>query len=240
MASDDIYALKADEYADFVKMRAEFSRRSQGGPANGLGERLPSHKPPIIVALMDALNSGQTVLGRVLQLRSRNTIQTITTYGSEPVGYFKVGFREKTGDALQWTPNFYPAVDPPETLKKYLADLNGVGYPNVAVTWGLQTTHDRVQHNMWRWQVVFAGKFSGKTLPMLQIEAHLTGAALLVTATNPLEDTGRFEEIFCPVPVSTPTPLRTGAIAMASWVPDCAAYCIHACEVRDYGDYGLF
>lgn len=241
MAGGDTWGMNDEQHRVFLEMLRWWQRQPKGtGDSTSLFEPRQDVRPPIVACLLDPLNSGQSVMATVLTRRSLNNIQTITSYGSPPVGYFRVGFKASSTATPEWTPNFYPAVDTAATMKKYLGALPSVGKKNVQVNFGLVTTpQDNAQHNMWRWQVVFGGVFSGVNMQPLQIDSHLTGAAVLVRADNPLEDTGQLVSIFCPVPVSVPTPLRAGAIIMACDVPP-MGYCIHCCEVRDFGDYGLF
>lgn len=241
MASEDVWGLNPRQYANFERMEAQFLRNPNGaGELRPDGPKRFENRPPIIAALLDDLTAGQAVQAAVLSKRSSNSIQFITAYGTPPTGYFKVGVKISTSDTLEWTPNFYPVVDDAAVLQKYLSRMEKVGRGNVTVSMGLRTTpEDQVNHNLWRWEIVWRGIFENIDMPLVQVETHLAGAGMLVTANNPLEDTGRLETVHECLGVGTPTPLRAGARVMASWVNE-IGYVVHACEVRDFGDYGLF
>lgn len=242
MAKERAYALTVSEKQAFDRMADDWQRRPKGpgAPAPSLADPRNDWNPPIVAVLLDALDAGQSVLAEVLALRSYNQIQVITAYGQPNGGYFRVGFT-LTGQpgSEVFTPLVYPMMDGPDVLQKYLSAIPAIGNGNVEVTLGLKTTDDTIKHNTWRWLVVFCGKFSGQKLPRLKVEDALTGGGLIVQSVNPLETTGRLETIHEVLGVTTPSPLRAGARCMASWISG-IGYCIHACEVRDFGDYGLF
>lgn len=242
MAKERAYALTVSEKQAFDRMADDWQRRPKGpgAPAPSLADPRNDWNPPIVAVLLDALTAGESVLAEVLGLRSYNQIQIITAYGLASGGSFRVGFSPSgsLGNTV-YTPAFYPLVDGPEVLQQYLWAIPEIGSGNVEVTLGSRITDDKVRHNMWRWSLTFCGKFAGKPVPMVTVDDAVTGAGLIVQAINPMETTGRLETIHEVLGVNSPTPLRAGARCMASWIVG-IGYCIHACEVRDFGDYGLF
>lgn len=241
MAEEGAWGLLREEKRDFDAMRALYRRRpkSDGEGAPSLGEFSSAERPPIIAVLLDALEAGRSVPAAVLAVRSINEIQVITAYGVPSGGYFRVGFKLSETSETEWTPFFYPMLESAAVLQKYLSDLPSVGHGNVEVTLGLVTLPDGTAHNAWRWNVVWCGRYAGVDMQMLELDQFLVGAGLLVATNNPLEDTGRVEMIREVIGVPSPTPLRAGARCMALWYHG-VGYCIHACEARDFGDYGLF
>lgn len=241
MMAATAYALTPQEKRDFDAMRQLFLRRPRSGgePPADLDRPRDDQRPPIIFALLDGLNCGGTAMGAVLTQRSTNEKQIISAYGQPTGGTFKVGFVKSAGLDPEWTPLFYPAIDTAATLQKYLSACPSVGVGNVEVTLGLITTADRSQHNTWRWIITWCGKFAGLDVPMVQIDYDTVGAALLVTANNPLEDTGRVELIHEVIGVPDPSPLRAGARGIAIWHYG-IGYIPVSIEIRDFGEYGLF
>lgn len=239
--SDEAWGLLRDEKRDFDRMRELYRKRpkSEGDGAPSLGEFDGAGRPPIVAVLLDALHSGQSVPAAVLALRSLNEIQVITAYGQPAGGYFRVGFKLTASSETEWTPYFYPMIDSAALLQEYLSALPSVGVGNVEVTLGLVTTADDVQHNAWRWNIAWCGRFAGLDMELVELDQFLSGAGLAVVVNNPLEDTGRLEMIHELLGVPHPTPLRAGARCLAMWYHG-IGYVIHACEVRDFGEYGLF
>lgn len=238
MADDSAWGLLREEKRDFDAMRREYRKRakSEGEAPPSLGEFQGMERPPIVAVLLDDLLAGESVAAAVLAWRSVNARQIITAYGSPAGGYFRLGYKASASASPVWTPLFYPAVDAPEVLQGYLSGIVGNG--NVEVTLGIVRTTDGVSHNTWRWEIVFCGALAGIDQELLEVEETLVGGALLVQANNPLELTGRVELINEVLGVGLPTPLKAGARCMALWYHG-IGYCIHACEVRDWGEYGL-
>ena len=241
MPDDSPWGLTESQHRDVMLMLESWRRNPKGPivpPGSVQGDNR-GDRPPIIVALLDPLRTGQAVYGAVLTKRSTNETQIITAYGNASGGTFRLGFKLAATSDPEWTPLFYPAVDAPSVLQKYLSDLPSVGIGNVEVTLGLITTTDAVEHNTWRWMITFCGKFAGRDIEMLEVEDAVTGAGLLIQSNNPLEDTGRTELINEVLGVPDPTPLQAGARAICIWHHG-IGYIPIACEVRDFGDYGLF
>lgn len=240
MAAEEGYALSPERFKNFLAMERLFLANPRG-PEGGVGlsgERL-DQRPPIVAVLLDPLECGKTALAAVLGKRSTNNIQVVTAFGQPAGGSFLLGFRDSEGGAVTWTPPFFPAVDDAAKLQKHLSGLRGVGAGNVEVTLGLVTLTDGSVHQMWRWEIVFCGKFAGRTLPLLQVNDSLTGSAILVQANNPLEATGTVEMINEVVGVPNPSPLRAGCRIVAQWHSG-IGYVPYVCEIRDFNDYGIF
>lgn len=241
MPDDAAWGLTETQHRDFLLMLESWRRNPKGPivpPGSVQGDNR-GDRPPIIVALLDPLERGQSVYGVVLTKRSTNSIQVVTAYGEVVGGEFRLGFKTSATADPEWTPFIDPLVDSAQVIQKYLSDLRSVGVGNVEVTLGLITTTDFVEHNLWRWEITFCGDFAGHDVEVLEVEDNLEGAGLIVLADNPLEDTGRLELIHEVLGVPNPSPLRAGARLIAVWHHG-IGYIPVACEVRDFGDYGLF
>lgn len=196
-----------------------------------------------IVALLDDLNSGETVQARVLApANPLNETQVISALGGPSTGYMQWGFQASPTAETEWTPLIYPLVDDAATITRYLGNLPSVGPGNVHVTLGRVQTGtgpNITVHQTWRWIVHFTGRFAGQDVQKLRVLASLSDSYLIVQSETTWVDTGRVIDVHAAIPVPWPTPMRRGAIA-AAFPKRRKGYIVIACEPRDFGDYGLF
>lgn len=242
MADNTLFGFERErDIEDLLRMLREWRQtpRPPGGPPAQPNDQ---PRPPILVALMSSLESGQTVRGSILKPRTAlNETQVISAFGSPGGGYFRIGY-SNTGGGMELTPYIYPLLDDAVVIQKYLEDLPSIGAGQISVGLGMRReTIDAeiTQYDPWRWLITFGGRFEGLDMPLLKVESFLTDAYLLVQSVTVWEDTFELVDVSEVLGVPTPSPLRAGARAWCQWYPG-FGYCVTAVEARDFGDYGLF
>jgi len=240
----DAYAFSTEQQLDDVLRMLTWWKVNHGHDAQVTTAAFRSDpRQPLLVLLHDDLPKGGMVTASVLEPRANlNETQVITAYGAPGGGYFRWGFKVSATATPEWTPFIYPLLDTADVIERYLGALPSLSLADVTVTGGLIQTGvppNVVQHNQWRWQVTFGGKYAGMDMQPLVIDDHLSYAYLIVESTTEWIDSGKVVEVREVLGVPRPSPLRAGARAWVEWKSR-AGWCVTAVEARDFGDYGLF
>lgn len=216
MAPTEAHAISQRDWETFRRLMADYRSGKLGGKPPGRKNFQPAGRPNIRVILLDDLEFGASVSAAVTEPEQTNEVQRIEFLGTVSGGTFALTFDEQTTEAIDYDAT---ATEVRSALEA-LSNINS-GDVEVEAYEGLYI-------------VQFTGQYAGQDVPLISISSNsLLGVYnTIITANTIWEDSGRTETVHGILPVGNPTPLRSGAAALAHWYHG-LGYAVHAAECRD-------
>lgn len=216
MVPTDAHAISVSDWPTFRRLMADYRSGRLGGKPPGQKHFQPAGRPNIRVILLDDLEFGASVSAAVTEPEQSNEIQRIEFQGTVTGGTFKLTFDGETTEDIDYDATSGEV----RTALEALSNINS-GDVDVEAYEGLYV-------------VQFTGQYAGQDVPLISVESNsLLGVYnTIITANTIWEDSGRTETVYGILPVGSPTPLRSGATALAHWYHG-LGYAVHAAECRD-------
>lgn len=214
------------EYRNFKILERDLLMRGRREGDGGDGSRFASYPGALVVCLLDDLPSGERCRAAVLRrgkITSRQFIDLLGTPAEDDTWSLSWAPDVDDPDEVETIENLSATLTADE-LREALESLPSIAAGDVHVQLG---RHNRIFRNtptdvvsLTRWLVEFRGKYQGREVSLLEptiASGGASGAAFATSVETYLYDTGTTEEIYAPIPVGSPTPLRRGAIGVVVW-----------------------
>jgi hypothetical protein len=222
---------------DWWQGRARYASQEQQRPTD------PTRGGTRVIMLLEDMESDGTARAARLKRERTTERQRIDLLG-EPDATTTWAIRyypdDDSYDYLQT--EALPATATAAEVRAALEALDGFEPGSVRVTGGNHTRRSdksstaTLQFSPTRWLVEFTGAFQGEATLLVPVVLNAGSAdselVFAASGTTELADTGDTMEIYGPLPVGSPSPLRQGAIGIVSWAEDGHGWVLHAVEPR--------
>jgi hypothetical protein len=213
-----------------------FEAGELGGEPVSRASRSRHDRPPIRAILLEDLVDEGEADAAVTYKASMTEIQKLTVLGFVSSGTFSLSFKGASTDSLPF--NVLPTA-----LQTALENLPTIGKNNVRVTLGSFAPDPKQPTQLdyvGVWLIEFRGTFLTRdpaTIPLLVPASSLgsTGPSLLIAEHTQWADTGMIETIHAILPLTTPTPVRAGAVVTAKQWPG-LGYGLETVQPRQFGN----